>query len=102
MPVVLRVRHRVDLGKKRGRLDVAVLVVDPQVQLELGPVGRERSRHGLEVLGERHDGKATRPGYGIIRPFTRQSVAPVLIPTKARPAGVRPLGAVADSGKAIW
>src|SRR5918998_949883 len=54
VPVVLGVRHRVDLRQERGRLDVAVLVGDPHVELEVGPVGRERVHDRLEVVGERH------------------------------------------------
>ena len=54
VPVVLRVRHGVDLHEQRRRFDVAVLVGDAQVELELRPVGRQRVEQALEVIGERH------------------------------------------------
>ena len=57
VPVVLRVRHGVDLNEQRGGLDIAPLVEDPQVELELGPVGRHGVHHRLEVVGERHRGE---------------------------------------------
>ena len=66
VPVVLAVALRVDLDEDRGRLDVAVLVADPEVELEMAPVGRERIDDRLEVLG-----KATRAAYSHKRPAAR-------------------------------
>ena len=42
VPVGLRVGLGVDLAQENGRVDVALLVVDAQVQLEVGPVVGER------------------------------------------------------------
>ena len=49
MPVGLRVRLRVDLAQGDGGVDVAALVVDPQVDLEVRPVGRKRVENRLKV-----------------------------------------------------
>ena len=54
VPVVVRVRLRVDLHDQRRGVDVARLV-DAQVELEVGPVGRQRVDDLLELVGERHD-----------------------------------------------
>ncbi len=54
MPIVVRVRLRVDLNQDRGRLDVALLVEDPNVELKICPVGWKRSDYRFEVLGKRH------------------------------------------------
>ena len=53
VPVVLGVGHGVDLDEQGGRLHVAVLVEDAQVELELAPVGGQRVDYSLEVDGER-------------------------------------------------
>ena len=57
VPVVLRVRHRVDLDEQGRGVGVAVLVRDPKVHLQMGPVRRERVERGLEFVGERHRGQ---------------------------------------------
>ena len=54
VPVVLGVGHGVDLGEQRGGLHVARLVQHAQVDLELGPVGRQGVEHRLEVVGQSH------------------------------------------------
>ncbi len=54
VPVVLRVALRVALGKNHRRLHVALLVGDPQVELEVGPVARQRVDDPLEVRGQGH------------------------------------------------
>jgi hypothetical protein len=57
VPLALRVRLRVRLNDERRRLDVALLVEDPQVELQVRPVGRQRVDHALEVVGEPHGAK---------------------------------------------
>src|ERR1700759_3163279 len=58
VPLARPVVHlRVDLAEEDGAVDVAALVVDPQVDLEVGPVRRERVEDALEVFGEGHRGK---------------------------------------------
>ena len=59
VPVVLRVRRGVDLHQDGGRLDVALLVEDAQVERQIRPVGRQRVEHGLEVLRQSHAGEPT-------------------------------------------
>ena len=54
VPVGLRVGLRVDLAQRDRGVDVAALVVDPQVELEVGPVGRKRVEDLLEVRGQSH------------------------------------------------
>ena len=55
VPVVLRVRLRVDLGEQRRGLDVALLVVEPQVQRAGGSSRAAASRRSrLKVVGECH------------------------------------------------
>ena len=54
VPVVVRVRQRVDLGDERRGVDVAVLL-HAQVELQVGPVRRQRVDDLLELVGERHD-----------------------------------------------
>ena len=49
--LVRRERPRVDLGDQRRNLDVAVLLVDPQVELHVAPVRRERVDDLLKVPG---------------------------------------------------
>ena len=62
VPIVPRVRLGVALASDHGRLDVAALVVDPQVELEIGPVARQRVHDPLEVVGaERHRESVHRP-----------------------------------------
>ena len=54
VPVVVGVGTRVARGQVQRRLDVARLVGDPQVELEVGPVLGQRVDDPLEVLGECH------------------------------------------------
>ena len=54
VPVVVRVGQRVAGHDERRGVDVAVLV-DAQVDLQVGPVRRERVDDLLEVVRERHD-----------------------------------------------
>src|SRR4051794_36983552 len=60
VPVGLRVGQGVDLREGHGGVDVVVLVVDAQVELEVGPVAGERVECLLEVVGECHCGKGSR------------------------------------------
>ena len=59
VPVVARVRLRVAGHEQRRGVDVAVLF-DAQVELEVGPVGRQRVENLLEGFGKRHDAAAER------------------------------------------
>src|SRR5215218_2784850 len=54
VPIRVAVDLRVDLAQSHGAVDVVGLVLDPQVELEVGPVGRQRLEDALEVIGEGH------------------------------------------------
>ena len=54
MPVVVGIRLGVARDKQRGGVDVAVLL-DAQVELEVGPVRRQCVEDLLEFVGKRHD-----------------------------------------------
>jgi hypothetical protein len=54
VPLRLRVGLRIDLGEEDGGVDVAVLVGDPQIADDVGPIARQRVEDRLEVLRERH------------------------------------------------
>lgn len=58
VPLRLRIRLGVDQAEVDGSVDVSVFVIDPQIELEVGPVGRQRIEHILKVLGECHQGEA--------------------------------------------
>src|SRR4051794_32957169 len=60
VPVGLRIRLRVHLREQDSRVDVALLVGDPEVQLEIGPIVRERVDNFLKGLGERHPAEKPR------------------------------------------
>ena len=76
----LRVGQGVDLHHQAGGLDVAVLVEDAHVELELGPVGRQRLEHGPEVVGERHAARrllgGTDHAHGLRELITERMPAP--------------------------
>jgi hypothetical protein len=65
VPVVARVGLGVARDEQRRRVDVALLF-DPQVELHVRPVGRQRVDDLLERVGERHDSVQ---GYMATPPF---------------------------------
>jgi tRNA-modifying protein YgfZ len=54
VPVVMRIGPGVAAGQVQRRFDVAGLIGDPQVELEVGPVVGQRVDDLLEAVGERH------------------------------------------------
>jgi len=62
VPVGARVGLSVHLGEHHRRVDVAVLVGDPQVELDVGPVVRKRVEDLLEVVGEGHEAEGAEEG----------------------------------------
>ena len=54
MPDVLRVRLRVAGDQEHGRVHVAALVEDAQIELEVGPVVGQRLKDLVERLGQLH------------------------------------------------
>ena len=60
VPVVLGVGLGVGRDEVRRRVDVAALVGDPQVELEVGPVVGQRVDDLRELLREGHGGQASR------------------------------------------
>ena len=57
IPVRLRIGLRIDLAEGHGRIDVAALILDPQIQLEVGPIRRHRIEHLLKVRSQAHKQK---------------------------------------------
>ncbi len=51
---MVRVRLGVARHEQRGGVDVAVFL-DAQIELEVGPIRRERVENLLEFVGKRHD-----------------------------------------------
>ena len=86
--------------RTRRGLDVALLVEDPQVELEVGPVGRKRGDDRFEVLGERHgwnpsqsDGRwqmATSPGHRALEQLRCPAICHRLLPLKDHERRRRP------------
>ena len=75
VPVGLRVRLRVDLGQQHRGVDVLVLVGEPQVADDVGPVVGQRVEHLLEVVGERHGAQPSSAAASATR-IRRASSAP--------------------------
>ena len=102
VPVVDRVRLGVAGHEQRRRLDVAVLL-DAQVELEVGPVGRQRVEDLLEGLGKRHDwprrlhGRLSRgpgrPARARARPEPRRPAAAARAARRRRGGRGRAIGA---------
>src|SRR5215217_2331728 len=74
VPVGLGVGLGVDLAEPHRAVDVAALVVDAEVELEVRPVGGKRVEDELEVVGERHRRKPSRCRWRP-RPARRSGVA---------------------------
>ncbi|CAA9480309.1 MAG: hypothetical protein AVDCRST_MAG30-759 [uncultured Solirubrobacteraceae bacterium] len=88
VPVVVRVGLRVDLGDDRRGVDVAVLL-HAQVELEVGPVRRQRVEDRVEVLREgahpRHHREHVRRAR--LRGGSPRARARAVPPRPARPPG---------------
>src|SRR5918994_2932703 len=89
VPVVLRVRHGVDLHEQRRSVDVAVLVCDAKVELQLRPVGRQRVEQALEVVGERHAPHSLRLSVGALDAHRALELVPERVLATIRPHGER-------------
>ena len=92
VPVVVRVRLGVAGHDQRRGVDVAVLL-DAQVELEVGPVRRERVENLLEFFGKRHDCGLERTWPDSIPYRPRRAARAARAPRRRRGGRRRPLGA---------
>src|SRR5581483_3138522 len=92
VPVSLRVGLGVHLREQNGGVDVALLVSDAQIQLQIGPVIGEGVQNRLERVGEAHPGQPTQaPARGAdvcVRDSRMRRSRPQPTPGESRPRGL--------------